>query len=203
MAMKRYADAVADFGYALNCQDAYPKATLGRARGYANLGRLDDAAVMYRKYMRETPKIDAAAHDELQQVEFARRAHQQHANGQRAREHYQEQQRRADRGHAARPPPRRSAAPTPLKGPPARNTHYASLGVNYDATAKQLKKRFRELALKFHPDKNKAPKAEDRFKTISAAYECLSDPGRRRDYDLTLQPDRPRTEEHGYWGGAY
>ena len=94
----------------------------------------------------------------------------------------------------------------PIAGPggaPARGTHYATLGVNYEATEAQLKKKFRELALKFHPDKNKSPKAEDRFKNISAAYETLSDAARRRDYDLTLQPERPRTEDHGYWGGSY
>ena len=198
MALKRYADATADFGYALESQAHYPKASLGRARCYANLGRLDDAAVMYRKYLREAPKMDAAAADELKRVERARHAQSHHDH---ARAHAQ---RHRAGTHAARP--RRAAAPpapAPLRGAPARGTHYATLGVNYEATPAQLKKKFRELALKFHPDKNKTRTAEERFKKINAAYEVLSDPARRRDYDLTLQPERPRTNADGYWQGSY
>ena len=60
---------------------------------------------------------------------------------------------------------------------------YEVLGVARDASAAQIKDAFRRLALKYHPDRNKAPDAKDRFKEIAAAYAVLSDPARRRDYD--------------------
>ena len=58
------------------------------------------------------------------------------------------------------------------------------LGVPRDATEKQIKDAFRTLALKYHPDRNKEPGAEDRFKEIAAAYAVLSDPQKRREYDV-------------------
>lgn len=57
------------------------------------------------------------------------------------------------------------------------------LGVARDATEKQIKDAFRALALQYHPDRNKAPDAQDKFKEIAAAYAVLSDPAKRRDYD--------------------
>jgi molecular chaperone DnaJ len=61
--------------------------------------------------------------------------------------------------------------------------YYDVLGLPRDADAKAIKEAFRELALKYHPDRNKEPGAEERFKEIAAAYAVLSDPVKRREYD--------------------
>jgi molecular chaperone DnaJ len=61
--------------------------------------------------------------------------------------------------------------------------YYEVLGVSRDADAKTIKDAFRELALKYHPDRNKSPDAEARFKEIAEAYAILSDPKKRADYD--------------------
>ncbi|XP_077488734.1 dnaJ homolog subfamily B member 9-like [Amblyomma americanum] len=61
--------------------------------------------------------------------------------------------------------------------------YYELLGVKRSATDKEIKKAFRKLALKYHPDKNKEPDAEEKFKQIAQAYEVLSDPEKRKQYD--------------------
>ncbi|MBU1898894.1 molecular chaperone DnaJ [Myxococcota bacterium] len=61
--------------------------------------------------------------------------------------------------------------------------YYSVLGVKRGADAATLKKAFRALAVKYHPDKNPAPEAEERFKLINEAYAMLSDPQRRAAYD--------------------
>ncbi|MDY7012314.1 MAG: J domain-containing protein [Cyanobacteriota bacterium] len=62
--------------------------------------------------------------------------------------------------------------------------YYAILGVSKTASAEEIKKTFRKLALKYHPDRNPGNKAaEARFKEISEAYEVLSDPEKRKKYD--------------------
>jgi molecular chaperone DnaJ len=57
------------------------------------------------------------------------------------------------------------------------------LGVPRDADLKTIKDAFRKLALQYHPDRNKEPGAEERFKEIAAAYAVLSDPRKRAEYD--------------------
>lgn len=57
------------------------------------------------------------------------------------------------------------------------------LGIPRDADEKAIKDAFRTLALKYHPDRNKEPGAEERFKEIAAAYAVLSDPKKRAEYD--------------------
>jgi len=62
--------------------------------------------------------------------------------------------------------------------------YYAALGVPKDATAEEIKKAYRKLARKHHPDANKGASAsEDKFKTLSEAYDILSDPAKRKEYD--------------------
>lgn len=57
------------------------------------------------------------------------------------------------------------------------------LGVPKEAEQKAIKDAFRKLALQYHPDRNKAPDAEERFKEIAEAYAVLSDPKKRAEYD--------------------
>jgi curved DNA-binding protein len=61
--------------------------------------------------------------------------------------------------------------------------YYATLGVAKDATAEDIKKSFRKLARKYHPDVSKEPDADARMKEINEAYTVLSDPEKRAAYD--------------------
>src|SRR5688572_11747359 len=60
---------------------------------------------------------------------------------------------------------------------------YESLGVGRNASADEIQSAYRKLARTYHPDINKDPGAEDRFKEVSEAYDILSDPELRRRYD--------------------
>lgn len=61
--------------------------------------------------------------------------------------------------------------------------HYETLGLSREATADEIKRAYRKLARELHPDVNPAPEAADRFKDVTHAYDVLSDPGRREQYD--------------------
>lgn len=69
-------------------------------------------------------------------------------------------------------------------------THYDVLGVDKNASDKDIKAAYRKLALKLHPDKcpdDKKEEYETEFKKVSVAYDVLSNPKKRQDYDLQLQ----------------
>ena len=65
-----------------------------------------------------------------------------------------------------------------------RKDYYKILGVQKTANDQQIKKAYRKLAIKYHPDKNKDDKqAQQKFKEISQAYSVLSDPQQKKQYD--------------------
>ena len=61
--------------------------------------------------------------------------------------------------------------------------YYEVLGVPRQASDEAIKRAFRKLAFQYHPDRNKDPRAEEKFKEINEAYQVLSDPEKRRRYD--------------------
>jgi curved DNA-binding protein len=87
--------------------------------------------------------------------------------------------------------------------PPAED-FYSVLGVSRDASADEIQRAYRKLARTYHPDVNKDPAAEERFKQISEAYDVLSDPSTRQRYDA-FGPDFRRVPEDAdpaTWGRA-
>jgi DnaJ-class molecular chaperone len=65
-------------------------------------------------------------------------------------------------------------------------THYETLGLSRDASESDIKKAYRALSLKWHPDRNPAPEAQATFQEIGQAYEILSDEGKRSEYNNEL-----------------
>jgi len=82
---------------------------------------------------------------------------------------------------------------TRTKSAPA--DYYTLLGVAPDADDRQVRRAYRELARRLHPDVNKAPDAAERFAALAEAYAVLSDPDRRRAYDLSRHAPPS-------WGGS-
>lgn len=79
---------------------------------------------------------------------------------------------------------------------------YEALGVGKDATKQEIKKAYQKLAKKWHPDVNKAPEAESKFKEIAEAYDILSHDDKRQAYEEERRYDEMRREYAGRAGGG-
>ncbi|CAD7940030.1 unnamed protein product [Amoebophrya sp. A25] len=110
-------------------------------------------------------------------------------------------------GATASRPSTASSSSRPSNPPPARKDYtpeqmqlvqkilrtkdyYAIFGLEKSASVDEIKKAYKKMALKLHPDKNGAPGAEEAFKKLSKAVQCLSDEKKRRTYDRFGDPDR-------------
>lgn len=89
------------------------------------------------------------------------------------------------------------------------NNYYDVLGVDKDASDKDITKAFRKLSMKYHPDrqadKNEEEKAEAeaKFKEINEAYSVLNDPQKKENYDRFGSPDGPRFDESSFGGSPF
>lgn len=82
--------------------------------------------------------------------------------------------------------------------------YYAILGIPKNASDDEIKKAYRKLALQYHPDKNRAPKAEEKFKEVAEAYEVLSDKKKRDIYDHYGEDGlKGGAGPHGHTGFTY
>merc|ERR1719357_1531823 len=86
--------------------------------------------------------------------------------------------------------------------------YYEILGVTKEATDTELKSTYRKLALQLHPDKNKAPGAEEAFKAVGNAFAVLSDDEKREEYDVYGPEGAPQARSRrssspdGFYGGG-
>ncbi|QBE62683.1 DnaJ domain-containing protein [Pseudoduganella lutea] len=83
---------------------------------------------------------------------------------------------------------------------------YNVLGIAPNATEDEIKKVYRSLAMRFHPDRNPEPGADARFKAIVKAYEVLSDPAKRDEYNQSLNHRiiiDPEEEAYQLWRSVF
>ena len=80
----------------------------------------------------------------------------------------------------------------------SKRDYYEVLGISKGASDDEIKKAYRQMAKKYHPDVNKEPGAEEKFKEINEAYEVLSDPNKKARYDQFGFED----PSQGFGGGA-
>ena len=83
----------------------------------------------------------------------------------------------------------------------ADKNYYDILGVSKSASPDEIKSAYRRLAKKYHPDVNKEPGADEKFKEVNEAYECLSDPQKKSNYDQFGSATGPQGFG-GFGGGA-
>ncbi|MGO2457777.1 DnaJ domain-containing protein, partial [Vibrio casei] len=76
---------------------------------------------------------------------------------------------------------------------------YEVLGVERDASERDIKKAYKRLAMKFHPDRNQEADASEKFKEVKEAYEVLTDPQKKQAYD---QYGHAAFEQGGMGGGG-
>ncbi len=81
--------------------------------------------------------------------------------------------------------------------------HYEALGVTREATPDEIKKAYRKLARELHPDVNPGADASERFKTVTHAYDVLSDPQQRQQYDLGPQAGFGGGQNFGGFGDIF
>ena len=82
-----------------------------------------------------------------------------------------------------------------------KKTYYEILDVDKKASQREIKSAYRRLALRYHPDKNNLLEAEEMFKEIAEAYSVLSDPIKRKQYDIDNEPRNImlRREQENRW----
>lgn len=84
----------------------------------------------------------------------------------------------------------------------SKRDYYEVLGVGKDASKDEIKKAFRKLARQYHPDVNKNPDAPQKFKEVKDAYEVLSNPEKRANYDQYGEAD-PNQQQGGFGGQGF
>jgi curved DNA-binding protein CbpA len=76
------------------------------------------------------------------------------------------------------------------------NDHYSTLGIPRGATQAEIKRAYRDLAKRLHPDHDPSPRAADRFMAVHRAYEALRDPVLRIAYDARFQQPKHRDQRY-------
>lgn len=193
--MSNFRDSIEDCTRAVENDPQFAKAFIRRGRCYMAMNNLTAAVADYTMAVKYD-SLNDTYQNELQDAKRLLLKHEQ----QEARKH---QGGSGLGGGAARSQTDGAGAGVEGAGI-AGADYYAQLGLERSATEKEIKTRFRELSLKWHPDKcvNLEPAektiAEMKFKNINEAYSVLSDATQRRDYDLKLQR---RARRRGGLGG--
>eukprot|EP01083_Nonionella_stella_P077237 210795_1 len=160
---------------------------IARAKGYISSGNLEQAEKFLKKSVRLHPLNEAKTL--LAHVEALRKKRENSSSADRSTS--------SQNGTRNPTAPRRRRVP---ESPPEQKEfsseqkeivdrinrtkdYYEILGVKKDFSENDLKKSYRKLAMKLHPDKNNAPGATEAFKRVSSAYQCLSEDSKRRIYD--------------------
>lgn len=82
------------------------------------------------------------------------------------------------------------------------DNHYQTLGINSSATLQEIRRAYRILARRYHPDLNPGKSSEEKFKAVATAYSVLSDPALKEQYDIQLE-SAPSGSARSAFGGPY